>query len=134
MPAFLCTIKIARLDSSLFTMIPEYPFPTDLDASKNDASVTGDSSAHGVHNGLGLFEDLLLHERLVVAEHNLLELHGETLDDAGLLRGNAPVVVTVDPVDGQMACVDEGDVVVLQKYHLTGVFNDCTEWGHYSLH
>ena len=39
-----------------------------------------DPSPHGVDDGLGLFEDLLLHESRVVALHDLLKLHLEAGD------------------------------------------------------
>ena len=60
------------------------------DAAEGDFLVrVVDAAAHRVDNGLGLLEDLLLHEELVVALHNLLQLHlerghlaatGESLD------------------------------------------------------
>ena len=43
-------------------------------------SVKVDASPHGVENRLWLLEDLLLHEVLVVALHDLLQLHLERGD------------------------------------------------------
>ena len=48
------------------------------DAAEGDFLVrVVDAAAHRVDNGLGLLEDLLLHEEVEVAFHNLLQLHLE---------------------------------------------------------
>ena len=47
-----------------------------LDAAEGDlVLVEVDAPPHRVDDGLGLLEDLLLHEVLVVALHDLLQLH-----------------------------------------------------------
>ena len=57
--------------------------PTDfpevvLDAPQDNHFVLEiDTASHCVYDGLGLFEDLLLHERRVAALHDLLDLHLE---------------------------------------------------------
>ena len=47
-----------------------------------------DTPPHGVDDGLGLLEDLLLHEVVVVALHDLLELHLERGHLAGTRYGH----------------------------------------------
>ena len=55
-----------------------------LDAAQGDALVLKvDAAPHGVDHGLGLLEDLLLHERGVVALHDLLDLKHQGGDLAG---------------------------------------------------
>ena len=66
-----------------------------------------------VDHALRLLHDLLEHKMLVVALHNLLQLHLERVDFAfgGFVAGRVVLFATVD---GQHAIVDCGHVVVLQ--------------------
>ena len=45
--------------------------------------VEDDAPAHGVDDGLGLLEDLLLHERVKLALHDLVQLELDAVDRPG---------------------------------------------------
>ena len=78
------------------------------------------TTTHGVDDGLGLLEDLLLHEVVKVALHDLLELKLDSLDGTDV--GGA--IVFVETVDVELALVDVSNVVVLEVEHLLGVLNN----------
>ncbi len=92
-----------------------------LDAAQSHFElIVRDSASHGVHHGLGLLEDLLLHKVLVVALHDLLDLHGELLD---LAMRRLVYVAPFHAVYGQAAVAHHRHVVVLEEDHLVGVLD-----------
>lgn len=76
-----------------------------------------DASPHGVNDGIGLLEDLLLHEEIVVALHDLLQLHLQG-GDLALVR---VVASASDPVDAERAVFDRGNVVILKNHNVNTV-------------
>ena len=95
-----------------------------LDSTQDDAfRLKVDPAPHGVHHGLRLLADLLLHERREAALHDLLDLHleGDNLSTFRSFHLDAPA----DPVDGEGARVAHGGhVVVLEVDHPVGVLHD----------
>lgn len=79
-----------------------------------------EATTHGVDDGLGLLENLLLHEVVELALHDLLELKLEGLDgsDVGASIG------LLETVDVERALVDVGNVVVLKVHDLLGVLDN----------
>ena len=95
-----------------------------LDAAECDLELIGagaHATAHRVHHRLGLLEDLLLHEVLVVALHDLLDLEQELVY---LAMRRLVVVAALDAMDGEATVAHHGHVVVLQEDHLIGVLDD----------
>lgn len=107
--------------------------------NKNDAAAAADSSnvlaqttksdhlvldiettTHGVDDRLRLLENLLLHEMVKLALHDLLELQLEGLDGTDVWRA----VVLGEAMDVEGSVVDVGDIVVLEVEHLLGVLDD----------
>ena len=80
------------------------------------------TASHRVYHGLGLLEDLFLHEVLVVALHYLLDLEHELLDLA--VRGLVGLAVALNAVYGQFAFAYYRHVVVFQEDDLVGVLDD----------
>lgn len=78
------------------------------------------TTTHGVDDGLWLLEDLLLHEVVEAALHNLLELDLDGLDSADV----AGAVGLGQTVDVELALVDVSNVIVLEVEHLLGVLDD----------
>jgi hypothetical protein len=78
------------------------------------------TTTHGVDDGLGLLEDLLLHEVVEAALHDLLELNLKRLDGTDVGRA----VILVQTVDVEGALVDVCNVVVLEVQDLLGVLDD----------
>jgi hypothetical protein len=91
------------------------------ETTKGDGLVDGvETTTHGVDNRLGLLEDLLLHEVVEAALHDLLELDLKSLDGADVARA----VILVQAVDVEGALVDVGNVVVLEVQDLLGVLDN----------
>lgn len=102
------------------------PAPTDRADIRPETTkghgLVGDieTATHGVDDGLGLLEDLLLHEVVELALHDLLELQLEGLDGPHVRAA----IRLLKPVDVERALVDVGDVVVLEVQDLLGVLDD----------
>lgn len=79
-----------------------------------------ETTTHGVDDGLGLLEDLLLHEVVELALHDLLELKLEGLDGSDV----GATVSLLEAVDVQGALVDVGNVVILEVHDLLGVLDN----------
>jgi hypothetical protein len=79
-----------------------------------------ETTTHSVDNGLGLLENLLLHEVVVTALHDLLELdlNGLNGTDVGSAR------VLGQTVDVQLTVVDVSNIVVLEVKNLLGVLDN----------
>ena len=87
----------------------------------------GDSSVghvqpttHGVDDRLRLLKDLLLHEVIELALHNLLELKLDRLDCANI----ASAVVLCQSVDVELTVVDVSNIVVFEVEELLGVLDE----------
>ena len=78
------------------------------------------TSAHGVDHGFRLLEDLLLHEVIELALHDLLQLQFNGLDGADI--GGA--IVLGQAVNVQLTLVDVSDIVVLEVQDFLCVLND----------
>lgn len=78
------------------------------------------TSTHGVHNRLGLLENLLLHEVVERALHDLLKLQLQGLDSTD---GGTTLPLS-SSVDVQLTLVDVSNVVILEVQHLLRVLND----------
>lgn len=85
-------------------------------------SLVGDveTTTHGVDDGLGLLENLLLHEVVELALHDLLELELEGLDGPHI--GASIGLLKAVNVEG--ALVNVGNVVILEVQDLLGVFDN----------
>lgn len=79
-----------------------------------------ETTTHGVDNGLGLLKNLLLHEVVELALHDLLELKLEGLDgsDVGAAIG------LLEAMDVEGALVDVSNVIVLKVHDLLGVLDN----------
>jgi len=92
-----------------------------LETTKSDGLVLGvKTTAHSVDNRLGLLENLLLHEVVVAALHDLLELNLNGLNGTDV--GGARVLGQT--VDVQLTVVNVGNVVVLEVKDLLGVLDN----------
>lgn len=78
------------------------------------------AATHGVDDGLGLLKNLLLHEVVELALHDLLQLQLEGLNAAHI----AAAVALLETVDVEGALVDVGNVIVLQVHDLLGVLDN----------
>lgn len=78
------------------------------------------TTTHRVDNGFGLLENLLLHEMLESALHDLLQLDLDGLDSTDL----AGAITLGEAVNVQLTFMDVGDVIVLEVEHLLGVLDD----------
>ncbi|KAI6754186.1 hypothetical protein HG530_012700 [Fusarium avenaceum] len=91
------------------------------ETTKGDGLV-GDveTATHGVDNGLGLLENLLLHEVVKLTLHDLLELKLKGLDgsDVGAAIG------LLEAVDVEGALVDVSNVIILKVHDLLGVLDN----------
>lgn len=91
------------------------------ETTKSDGLVDGvETTTHSVDNRLGLLEDLLLHEVVEAALHDLLELDLKGLNGTDVRRA----IVLVKAVNVEGALVDVGNVVVLEVQDLLGVLDD----------
>jgi hypothetical protein len=91
------------------------------ETTKGDGLVGNvETATHGVDNGLGLLENLLLHEVVKLALHDLLELKLEGLDgsDVGAAIG------LLEAVDVEGALVDVSNVIILKVHDLLGVLDN----------
>lgn len=79
-----------------------------------------ETTSHGVDNRLGLLENLLLHEVVELALHDLLKLKLKGLDGSDVRAA----IGLLESVDVQGALVDVGDVVVLEVHDLLGVLDN----------
>ena len=79
-----------------------------------------ETTTHGVDDGLRLLENLLLHEVLELALHNLLKLKLKRLDCADV----GTTIGLFQAVNVERALVDMGDVVILEVHDLLGVLDD----------
>lgn len=79
-----------------------------------------ETTTHSVDDRLGLLENLLLHEVVEAALHDLLKLDLECLDGTDV--GGS--VILVEAVNVQRALVDVGNVVVLEVQDLLCVLDD----------
>jgi hypothetical protein len=78
------------------------------------------TTTHGVNNGLGLLENLLLHEVVELSLHNLLELELKSLDRTD---GGGTLLLT-STVNVELTLVNVSDIIVLKVENLLGVLND----------
>lgn len=78
------------------------------------------ATTHGVDDGLGLLENLLLHEVVEAALHDLLQLDLDGLDGADV----AGAVGLGQTVNVELTLVDVGNVIVLEVEDLLGVLDD----------
>ncbi|KXT02277.1 hypothetical protein AC579_8322 [Pseudocercospora musae] len=78
------------------------------------------ATAHGVDHGLRLLEDLLLHEVVEAALHDLLELNLQSLDGANI----AGAIRLAQTVNVELTLVNVGNIVVFEVKHLLGVLDD----------
>ena len=91
------------------------------ETTKGDGLVLGiETTTHGVDNRLGLLENLLLHEVVEAALHDLLKLDLQSLNSTNV----GGTVVLVQAVNVQRALVDVRNVVVLEVQDLLGVLDD----------
>ena len=91
------------------------------ETTKSDGLVDGiETTTHSVDDGLWLLENLLLHEVVEAALHDLLELNLKSLDGTDVGRA----VILVQTVDVQRTLVDVCNVVVLKVQNLLGVLDD----------
>ena len=91
------------------------------ETTKSDGLVDSiETTTHGVDDGLGLLENLLLHEVVETALHDLLKLDLKSLDGADV--GRAVILVQTVNVEGTL--VDVCNVVVLEVQDLLGVLDD----------
>lgn len=111
----------------------EYDTPASADGAHVCAQTTErdglvlnvQTTTHGVDDGLGLLEDLLLHEVVELALHDLLELELKGLDGANV----AAAIGLFQAVDVEGTLVDVGNVVILQVHNLLGVLDDSRRVG-----
>ena len=78
------------------------------------------ATTHSVDDRLGLLENLLLHEVVEAALHDLLELDLDGLDGTDV----AGAVSLGQTVDVELTLVDVGNVIVLEVEDLLGVLDD----------
>ena len=78
------------------------------------------TTTHGVDDGLGLLENLLLHEVVELALHNLLKLELKRLDCTNV----GTTIGLFQTVNVERALVDVGDIVILEVHDLLGVLDD----------
>jgi hypothetical protein len=78
------------------------------------------TTTHSIDDGLWLLENLLLHEVVEAALHDLLELDLQSLDGADI----GGTVILVETVDVQRTLVDVSNIVVLEVQDLLGVLDD----------
>ena len=79
-----------------------------------------ETTTHGVDDGLGLLENLLLHEVVELTLHDLLELELEGLDSSNV----GAAIGLLETVDVERALVDVGNVIVLKVHDLLGVLDN----------
>lgn len=78
------------------------------------------TTTHSVDNGLGLLENLLLHEVVELALHDLLQLQLNSLNGTDI----GGTIVLGETVDVQLTLVDVSNVIILQVEDLLGVLDD----------
>ncbi|KAI9172071.1 proteasome regulatory particle subunit Rpt4 [Paramyrothecium foliicola] len=78
------------------------------------------TTTHGVDDGLGLLENLLLHEVVELALHDLLQLELQGLDGSDV----GAAVGLLQAVDVEGTLVDVGNVVILEVHDLLGVLDN----------
>lgn len=86
----------------------------------NSLVLNVETTTHSVDNGLGLLENLLLHEVVVTALHDLLELDLDGLDSTNV--GGTRVLGQT--VNVQLPVVNVSNIVVLEVKDLLGVLDD----------
>lgn len=79
-----------------------------------------ETTTHGVDNRLGLLENLLLHEVVKLALHDLLELKLKSLDGADVRRA----ISLLETVDVERALVNVSNIVILKVEDLLGVLDN----------
>lgn len=82
-----------------------------------------DTTTHGVDDGFWLLVDLLLHEVVELALHDLREFELERLDRA-VRRLRLAILVAAQAVDVQLALSDVCDIIVFKIEHALSVFDD----------
>lgn len=87
---------------------------------RNRLVLAVETTSHGVDNGLRLLENLLLHEVVELALHDLLELKLKGLNGAHV----GAAIGLLKAVDVQGSLVDVGNVVILEVHDLLGVLDD----------
>lgn len=88
----------------------------------DDVLVKVDTTTHGVDDRLGLLVDLLLHEVVELALHDLGKLDLEGFD--GTRRRDLGAVRAAQTVDVEFTLGNVGDVVVLEVQDTLGVLDD----------
>ena len=93
--------------------------------------VEDDAPAHGVDDGLGLLEDLLLHERVKLALHDLVQLELDAVDRPGAVicleamitfsrkkvkldMSNTDLVLLLATVKGKTTVTNSGNIIILE--------------------
>ena len=93
--------------------------------------VEDDAPAHGVDDGLGLLEDLLLHERVKLTLHDLVQLELDAVDRPGAVicleititfgrkkvksdMNNTDLVLLLATVKGKTTVTNSGNIVILE--------------------
>ena len=93
-------------------------------ATKGDEMlVEVDTTTHGVDDRLGLLVNLLLHEVVELALHDLRELNLEGFDGTVLGFRNAAFLVAAETMDMQLTLGDVGNVIVLKVKNTLGVLD-----------
>lgn len=82
-------------------------------AQRNGIVLKVQTSPHRVHHRFRLLEDLLLHEVVVIALHDLLNLHFQGRDLASVRIVHA----ATKTMDAQRALLNGRDVVILKREH-----------------
>ena len=93
-------------------------------AKRDTVLVEVDATTHGVDDGFGLLVDLLLHEVVKLALHDLRKLNLKRLDSAVLRLRSATLLVAAETVDVKLALSDMGDIVVLEVENALRVLDD----------
>lgn len=91
------------------------------ETAKGDSLVGGiETTSHGVDDRLGLLENLLLHEVIELALHDLLKLKLQGLDGAHI----GAAVRLLKAVNVQRALVDVSNIIVLKVHDLLSVLDN----------
>ena len=91
------------------------------ETTKSDGLVDSiETTTHGVDDRLGLLENLLLHEVVEAALHDLLKLNLQGLNSTDV----GGTIILVQAVNVQRALVDVRNVIVLKVQDLLGVLDD----------
>ena len=91
------------------------------ETTESDGLVSNvEATSHGVDDGLGLLKNLLLHEVVELALHDLLELKLQRLDCADVRA----TISLLETVDVQRPLMDVCNIVVLKVHDLLGVLDN----------